>query len=479
MNIFDNSLVLPSLPPFLEKIVATVAEQTQTPPEMTLGMLFPVIGTVIQGKIQIMPHAGHAEPMAMWSIIASPSGTRKSTVMRHLIAPLQKIELADREQTLAYNRENALRNESSESRIKALRRRQQNAPRAAFDKINSEVAEISAAIRPMQVPLALMCQETTEAALFDELSTQKGERIGVFDTEGGFFSNATLGKISFFLKCYSGDYISNSTRSHGKICLQAPQLSLCIAMQNEMLKRIMKNPLWWSQGFFPRTLTIFARDNLGTRKILPSQRGQEDLCLWEQKIRSLHNIPWREDGKPHSLYFTSDALQRWHSASEWVENELRNAPKESELKALAGRLPGLITRLAGAIHCLEAEAPLDHPIQIEAVEWAIEIVKFSFPHMQRLHKGFFPDHAHTAAVRVARWLAHRQAPLTSFTLKDVYRNANISRDLAFTALNRLLEFGVVAPSFHFSMDSNRKPDLFCANLQQLQTFIIMQTPHTN
>lgn len=472
-------LNLQALPNNMRTIITTVAEQTQTPPEMTLGMLLPVIGTVIQGKIQVMIHAGHAEPMAMWSIIASPSGTRKSSVMSFLTAPLQKIEMEHIEQTRAYNHENALRNESSECRIKALRRRQQSAPKVIFDKISEEIAEIADAIGPMQIPLALMCQETTAAALYDELSTQKGERIGAFDTEGGLFSNATLEKISFFLKCYSGDYASNNTRSHGKICLQSPQLSLCIAMQNEMLERVLKNPLWWSQGFFPRTMTIFVPDNLGERKIIPLENRQADLSFWEQKIRDLHGIPWREDDKPHSLYFTPDALQRWHSASEWVENELRNIPKESQIRAWAGRLPGLITRLAGAIHCLEAENPLELPIHTEAVQWAIEIAKFLLPHMQRLHNGFFPNRGHAAAVKVARWLAHRQAPSTCFSLKDVYKNANISRDLAFMALSHLLEQGVISRPLNFSLDSSGKPDLFVANFPLLHAFIISQTLHIN
>lgn len=93
---------VPSLPPFPVGIfppwiaaeVAALAEFTQTPPDLAGTVVLSVLACALGGRARIEVRPGWLEPCNLYTAVALPSGSRKSTVHSVLTAPVLAIEAA-------------------------------------------------------------------------------------------------------------------------------------------------------------------------------------------------------------------------------------------------------------------------------------------------------------------------------------------------------------------------------------------------
>ena len=77
------------LPDWLGAMAHAVAESTQTPPALAVMSSLAVLATVLQRRFEVAPYGdSYTEPLALWTLSATPSGTRKSAVLNAMLGPL-------------------------------------------------------------------------------------------------------------------------------------------------------------------------------------------------------------------------------------------------------------------------------------------------------------------------------------------------------------------------------------------------------
>ena len=77
------------LPGWLGDMAGAVSESTQTPPALSVLVALGVLATVLQRRYVVAPFGdSYTEPLSLWTLSASPSGTRKSAVLSAMQAPL-------------------------------------------------------------------------------------------------------------------------------------------------------------------------------------------------------------------------------------------------------------------------------------------------------------------------------------------------------------------------------------------------------
>ena len=77
------------LPDWLGAMAHAVSESTQTPPALAVMSSLAVLATVLQRRFEVAPYGdSYTEPLALWTLSATPSGTRKSAVLNAMLGPL-------------------------------------------------------------------------------------------------------------------------------------------------------------------------------------------------------------------------------------------------------------------------------------------------------------------------------------------------------------------------------------------------------
>ena len=92
--ILPGTLRTPPIPPdvlpsWLGDMARAVSESTQTPPALAVMSALAVLATVLQRRFEVAPFGdSYTEPLALWTLSAAASGTRKSAVLNAMLGPL-------------------------------------------------------------------------------------------------------------------------------------------------------------------------------------------------------------------------------------------------------------------------------------------------------------------------------------------------------------------------------------------------------
>ena len=77
------------LPDWMAAMAAAVSASTQTPTALAVMTCLSVVATVLQRRFEVAPFGDdYTEPLSLWTLSASPSGTRKSAVLSVMLSPL-------------------------------------------------------------------------------------------------------------------------------------------------------------------------------------------------------------------------------------------------------------------------------------------------------------------------------------------------------------------------------------------------------
>jgi len=130
-------LDLAHLPGWAGDFARAVAADTETPPELAVGMVLVACATAAARRLRVMVKPGYVEPCNLWAVAALPPGTRKSAVQSAATSPL-----------LAWEREQAKITELEIKRIASERktleaRAKEKRSKAAREKDNDNAAELA------------------------------------------------------------------------------------------------------------------------------------------------------------------------------------------------------------------------------------------------------------------------------------------------------------------------------------------------
>jgi len=228
---------------------------------------------VLQGKVEVEVKPGWREPLSLYWLVFSPTGSRKSALLKAATAPVRALQEALRRDTERERQDNL----DEHARLKAQIERMRRATKA--HKYTDGAQEHLQQLRELQHEFHQLTKELRPPArwLYDDINptivprmmaySDEAEgipRVAVLDAEGTFLANL-LGRhsghinVDPLLKGYMGEPIDMVRAVHGSretqnIHLDAAHLTLLLLIQPHYLNKIRAQPELGENGLLGRCL---------------------------------------------------------------------------------------------------------------------------------------------------------------------------------------------------------------------------------
>jgi replicative DNA helicase len=342
-----------ALPGWLGDMAGAVADSTQTPPALAVMCCLGVLATVLQRRYEVAPFGdSYTEPLALWTLSASPSGTRKSAVLNAMLSPLVHWEklLRDRMRS-EIARVNAARAVAK----KRIERLLQDAAKA---KDASEREAVRAEIQreeeqmPDELRAPRLFTGDTTAERLQALLVEHGERMAVHSDEAGIFLimagiyNGGASNIDVFLQSHAGTPM-RVDRAGRSAHVDKPALSFGLLLQPGVLSEVASSRRFRDSGLLARFLYAMPPSNVGTRDVrrhtpIPVPVKQE----YERRLFALLDGVPGAVVAPKVLTLSDAAREAWLDLAEEVEREQGEGGRYESISDWTAKLPGATARMA-------------------------------------------------------------------------------------------------------------------------------------
>ena len=402
------------VPSILGDFCAGLSEALQISVEMPFGAATAVVSAAGQYNHLIQVKPGHIENMGLYNLILLGSGERKSPTVAICKQPLEEWEKEAGEKLAPILREAKIDEDlyMDDKRDLMQKRRKCKDPQKK-EEYREEIHKICAKIGKLPQEPTLIVEDTTSEALADVLAENYGfasvfsAEGGLFDTMGGRYSDG-IPNIDIYLKGYSGESHKVNRKSSPSVRIERCQMTMCIAMQPDLLKNRRTGNFFRSKGLDARFFYLFPREKVGCRNVRnPKPLDELIKQRFFAKIRSLLPDPevWiKEAPKQTKLQFSDDALEAWISFAEKAEKEMRSFAGYYGMKDWGAKFPGGVARLAGVFHLLEHDNPEKVKITRKTAEQAIYAGSILVEHAKYAYGVMGADESLERAKIVLSWI---------------------------------------------------------------------------
>ena len=455
------------LPPWLADMVASVAEGTQTPPELAGSVGLGVLALAGAGKVQVEPSPGWREPLSLFVAVALLPGTRKSAVFRTMTEPLVAWEKAERERLAPEIAKAKTEQAILEKRLAKLK----NKAADGDPQAEHEALRLSMELAAKAVPVfpRLFTGDATPEGVARLLAEQDG-RLGVFSAEGGELTAIVAGRYSrngesnmeVFLKGHAGDAIrvDRANRDRAPIILDHPALTVVLCVQPSVLEAAWQHHEFGDRGLLARFLYALPPNPLGNRAVDPPSVPDYVARPYEDAVLRLLDLPRTEHkrGDPQRLTLTDEAWALLREFMKRLEPELGAGGRYEHMTGWAGKLAGAIARIAGGLHLARdpnAAAPWQEPVGADTMRAALALGEFYTAHAERVHGAYGGTPEARMAGRVLEWIKRTRPE--AFPERDLYRALGVRKTEASGTLALLEETGHVRPTADANGDLEGRP----------------------
>lgn len=384
----------PKLPPFpthalpgwVGDFVAALAEETQTPPDLAGALALSVLATAAGGRAVVHVRGRWREPTNLFVVVALGPANRKSAVFAAMTAPL-------------YEAENTLVEGSSLAIVEAEVTARM--AREAADKAAAQAAKADGPERDNLVAEAIGLAQTAESLtvppqprlladdatpeVISTLLAEQGGRLAVMSAEGGIF-DIIAGRYSgtpnmeVFLKGHAGDRLRVDRRSR-KEFIEAPALTMGLAVQPSLLEDIGKNRGFDGRGLLARFLYCLPESLVGYRKVDPEPVPAAVAATYERNVYALtlRLADWTD---PLVVQVGPEAHAALKAYEQQIEPQLRaKGGRLGHIGKWAGKLIGATARIAGLLHLAEhVDGGTNKPISEATMRGAIGLADYFAAH---------------------------------------------------------------------------------------------------
>ncbi|WP_436786773.1 YfjI family protein [Yinghuangia sp. YIM S10712] len=423
-----------ALPRWVADMVAAVAEETQTPPDLAGCTALAALSTAAGGRAVVDVRGGWREPVNLYIAVALPPANRKSAVFARLTAPLLKAE-----QVMDENAIGAIVEAETTARLAkaAAEKAAHKAAGAAPDKrdeLTAEAVALAKTAESVDVPARpqLVADDATPEAVASLLAEQRG-RLAVLSAEGGIF-DIIAGRYSgtpnmeVFLKGHAGDLLKVNRQGRREY-IENPALTMGLAVQPAVLEDIARVKGFEGRGLLARFLYSLPTSLVGRRKVLTDPVPADVADTYAQRLGALvlSLADWTD---PAILPLTPDANAALVERQERTESRLADGGMLAHVRNWGGKVDGAAVRIAGLLHLAAHDQAWTRPIDADTVRAAGRIAEYFTHHALAVFDLMGADPARDRARIVLDHLRQRKAPVVS------------KRDL-FTGLSRA-EFPITA-----------------------------------
>lgn len=405
-----------------------VSASTQTPPALGVMCVLGVLATLLQRRFEVAPHGDdYTEPLALWVLSASPSGTRKTAVLGAFMGPIVKWEKLqyDRYRVLIA-RTNAARS-TAKKRIEALNQQAAKCKepkdlQAIRQDIENEELGMPEEVRAPRLFTGDTTAERLQAMLFEhsERMAVHSDEPGIFRVMAGAYSGGAQ-NLDVFLQGHAGSAM-RIDRAGRMAHVDKPALSFNLMVQPGMLSEVAGSKGFRDSGLLARFLYAVPASNVGRRDVRAHTSIDPGVrAAYEQGVTGLLEGYLCEPGtvpKVRVLPLSDSAKELWLDFSQYIEDNQGDGGLFESLRDWTSKLAGAVARVAALLELAEAG------LTAEAVSWcamdrAIRLARVLIPHAQAAFGLLGTDSTDVDALAVLRWV--RAHDYEEFTRRDAQK----------------------------------------------------------
>lgn len=359
------------------------------PKAMAVAAAMTAAAAVTQGKCTVQIRPGWTEPTSLYWLVFSPTGSRKSALLRAAVAPIRALQ-RQLEEELGHVIEQRTR---ERARIEGLIRKQLNKQKAE-DSWTESAQEQRMLLNKLYRDLDATEVPKIPRWLYDDINptvvprklrhNQEADgiaRVAVLDAEGTFLANL-LGRhsgsvnVDPLLKGYGGEPIDMVRAVHGSADtadthIDAAHISLCLLVQPHYLDEMRRKPELISNGFLGRCLMTHLEHSVTATPWesppVPDQ-VQHDYARWLATLAALpagtvYAMPDDIQGELKAFHerLEADRLEN-RGATGWTVRTLGRICRLIALTELATVTPSQCHRGVGALACTGVTSKLTYLI---------------------------------------------------------------------------------------------------------------------
>ncbi|MGH2535110.1 MAG: DUF3987 domain-containing protein [Thermomicrobiales bacterium] len=455
-----------ALPPIFRAFVFALAWATQTPAVLAALLCLAVLAAAAAKGVVVLARAGWREPVNLFVAVALGPANRKSAVFAECAKPLEVFEAAEaaRQAPEIAAKHSVLKIQRKE--LEALERKAASTDASVSAKNKASARERAAALAreiataEVAEPPRFVVDDCSPEKLANLLATQGG-RIAALSAEGGIFGMmagryAKNGEpnLDVYLKGHAGDTLRVDRVGRPPDHVPAPALTIGLAVQPAVLRRLADRPEFRERGIPARFLFGVPTSFVGRRVIGPPAVPADVRDTYRAAILATLELPRFVDkgGNPHpqELVLDAGADAALRAFERRLEPRLGAGGDLEHVADWAGKLAGAVCRLAGLLHLVEhaaGKAPWDIPIAKATMAVAVRIAEeFLVPHALTAFAVMGADPALDHARRLLAWIDRSKK--TTFSIRDAHqdlRKHQLSVSMVERAAALLVEHGYLRP----------------------------------
>jgi replicative DNA helicase len=410
-------------PAWIEDEITALAEFTQTPVDLPATIVLSVLAAALGGRAIVEVRPGYAQPLNLYTVVALPSGSRKSPVHATLTAPVLAAE--EKLATAAAAGMAEARTQRAIADKVAARAAAEAAADPKDDKKQAEAIAAAALAEAITVPVMprIVADDVTPESAASIMAEQSG-RLAIMSAEGGPF--VTLAgrynrepNLEVFLKGWSGDMLRVDRKGRPPEFIARPALTLGLTVQPAVLKQIFTMPGFHGRGLLARVLYSMPANTVGHRKIRtePVPPGVADTYATTMTALVYSFADWTD---PARFQLSPGALEMLLQDAEALEPELSPGADLGHVVEWASKLNGTIARIAALLHATEhLQDGYQRPVSEETMARAIRVGHYFTQHALAVFDFMGADPAVEDARAVIAWI--KRTARAQFTRRELHR----------------------------------------------------------
>jgi len=424
------------LPAWMAAMAQAVSAATQTPQALAVMTGLAVLATVLQRRFEVSPWPDYTEPLSIWTLSASPSGTRKSAVLNAMLAPLVYWEKLQRDRMRSDIAQNTALRAVAKKRIERL---QQDAAKAkdgmARAQLTKEIQDEELAM-PEELRAPRLFSGDTTAERLQAMLVEHGERMAVLSDESGIFLimsgmySGGAANLDVFLQGHAGTAM-RVDRAGRSAHVDKPALSFGLLLQPGVMAEVASSRRFRDSGLLARFLFAMPQSNVGTRNVrLNVPIPPAVKSNYEQGLFRLLDSMGHQVEAPKVLTFTAEAREAWLVMSEALEQAQGEGGKYESIGDWTSKLPGAVARIAALIELAEAGTQATE-VNHASMARAVQLARLLIPHAQAAFGLLGTDGTDADAVAVLKWA--QAGDRSEFTRREAQK----AQEGRFRSLERL------------------------------------------
>ena len=415
-----------------------VSASTQTPPAMSIMCVLGVLATLLQRRFEV-DAPSHREPLSLWVVSASPSGTRKTAVMNAFMRPIVKWEKLqyDRYRVLIA-RNNAARS-TAKKRIEALNGQaakcKEPAEREALrTEIEREELDMPDEVRAPRLFTGDTTAERLQAMLFEnaERMAVHSDEPGIFRIMAGAYSGGAQ-NLDVFLQSHSGSAM-RIDRAGRMAHVDKPALSFNLMVQPGMLSEVAGSKGFRDSGLLARFLYAVPTSNVGKRCVRDHAAIDDGVSeRYERGVLSLLDGWLCEPGtvpKVQALDMAESSAELWYQFAQEIEDGNGPGGVYEPIGDWVSKLAGAVARIAALLELADTGLGAQ-TVSFCAMDRAIRLARVLIPHAQTAFGLLGTDPVDQDALAVLKWARARGSE--EFTQREALK----SMHARFNSLDKL------------------------------------------